>query len=69
MTFLLFVFSDVSLLVLSVMGVFLLGCLLSGLANASIEEDPFMQSSTSPKSHIYMRGGSLSHGLLNVKFL
>ena len=48
---------------------FLLGYLLSGLANTSIEEDPFMQSSTSPESHIYKRGGSFSHGLLNVKFL
>ena len=48
---------------------FLLGCSLSGLANAGTEEDLFMQSSTSPESHIYKRGGSLSHGLLNVKFL
>ena len=48
---------------------FLLGCSLSGLANAGTEEDPFMQSSISPESHIYKRGGSLSHRLLNVKFL
>ena len=48
---------------------FLLGWLLSGLANAGTEEDPFMQSSTSSESHIYNRGGSFSHGLLNVIFL
>ena len=53
---------------LSVISV-LLGCLLSGLVNAGTEEDPVMQSSTSLESHIYKRGGYLSHGLLNVKFL
>ena len=48
---------------------FLLGCLLSGLANAGTGEDPFMQSITSPECHIYKRGGSRRPGLLNVKFL
>ena len=28
-----------------------------------------MQSITSPESHIYKRGGSLRHGLLNVQIL
>ena len=44
---------------------FLLGCLLSGLANAG--EDPFMQSFTSPECHIYKRGGSHKSGLLHVQ--
>ena len=47
---------------------FLLGCLLLGLANAGTGEDPFMQSITSPECHIYKRGGSRKPGLLNVKF-
>ena len=67
MTFLLCVFSDIGLLVLSVIGVFL-GCLLSGLANVGTGEDPFMQSITSTECHIYKRGGSRKPGLLNVKF-
>ena len=48
---------------------FLLGCLLSGLANAGTGEDPFMQSITSPECHIYKRRGSRKPGLLNVQFL
>ena len=48
---------------------FLLGCLLSGLANAGTGEDLFMQSITSPGCHIYKRGGSRKPGLLNVQFL
>ena len=48
---------------------FLLGCSLSGLVNTGTGEDPFIQSSTSPESHMYKRGGFLSHGLLSEKFL
>ena len=48
---------------------FLLGCLLSGLANTGTGEDPFIQSSTSPEIHMYKRGGSLSNELLSGKFL
>ena len=46
---------------------FLLGCLLSGLANAGTGEDPFMQSFTGPECHIYKRGGSHKPGLLDVQ--
>ena len=47
---------------------FLLGCSLSGLANTGTGEDPFIQSITSPESHMYKRGGFLSHGLLVKNF-
>ena len=66
MTFLLFVFSDIGLLVLSVIGISS-WLVTSGLVNAGTGEDPFMQKITSPESHIYKRGGSLRHGLLNVQ--
>ena len=45
---------------------FLLGYLLSGLANAGIGEDPFMLCITSPKIHIYKWGEFLGHRILNV---
>ena len=44
---------------------FLLGCSLSGLANTGTGEDPFIQSITSPESHMYKKGrGSLVMGYL-----
>ena len=44
---------------------FLLGCSLSGLANTGTGEDPFIQSITSPESHMYKKGrGSLVVGYL-----
>ena len=47
---------------------FLLGCSLSGLANTGTGEDPFIQSITSPESHMYKKGrGSLVMGYL-VKY-
>ena len=45
---------------------FLLGYLLSGLANVGIGEDLFMLCITSLKSHIYKWGEFLGHGILNV---
>ena len=69
--FLLFIFSDIGLLVFSIIDVFFFfGYLLSGLANAGIGEDPFMLCITSPESHIYKWGGFLGQGIINVdKFL
>ena len=46
---------------------FLLGCLLSGHANAGTEKDPFMQSFTSPECHIYKIGGSHKPWLLDMQ--
>ena len=48
---------------------FLFGCSLSGLANTGTGEDPFIQSITSPKSHMYKKGrGSLVMGYLVKNF-
>ena len=52
------VFNYIGLRVLYVIGVSF-WLLLSGLANAGTERDPFMQSIPDSESHIYKKGGSL----------
>ena len=63
-----FVFSDIGLLVLSVIG-FSSWLFTFRIANAGTGEDPFMHSITSPECHIYKWGGSRKPGLLTVQFL
>ena len=63
-----FVFSDIGLLVLSVIGVSS-WLFTFRTPNAGTGEDLFMQSFTSPECHIYKWGGSRKPGLLTVQFL